>query len=66
MLDYSDPKDPNYDPYWGDRETSSNGLEDTPDLSDFELEEYAEKYMQELREEELIPTTINRPGEKKS
>ncbi|HEX5082074.1 MAG TPA: hypothetical protein VFY40_08510 [Blastocatellia bacterium] len=63
MIDYSDPNDPNFNPHWGDREPSSNGLEDTSDLSDFELEEYAEKFMQELREEELLQTTIDKPVE---
>ena len=39
MIDYNDSNDPNYDPYWGDKETGHSESTDCPDLSGFELEE---------------------------
>jgi hypothetical protein len=66
MTDYNDPNDPNYDPYWGDKEISHSGLADCPDLSDHELEELEEAYTQELREEGLLRPTLVRPGENKT
>jgi hypothetical protein len=66
MIDYNDPNDPNYDPYWGDKETNYSGPADCPDLSDFELEELEEKYIQEMREEGLLRPTLVKPGEYKA
>jgi hypothetical protein len=65
MIDYKDPNDPNYDPYWGDKETGYSGPADCPDLSDLELEELEEEYIREMREEGLLRPTIVKPGEQK-
>src|SRR5215510_14412193 len=54
MIDYNDPNDPNYDPFWRDKETGHNGPIDRHDLSGFELEELEETYIQEMREEGLL------------
>ena len=53
MIDYNDPNDPNYDPYWGDKETTFNGAADCPDLSDHELEEVEDSDVQGTLEEGL-------------
>src|SRR5262249_8351723 len=66
MIDYNDPNDPNYDPYWGDKETGYSGSADCPDLSDLELEELEEKYIREMREEGLLRPTLVKPGETRS
>ena len=63
MIDYNDPNDPNYDPYWGDKETSRDEPADCPDLSDHELEELGETYIKKMREEDLPRPTLVRPGE---
>jgi hypothetical protein len=63
MINYNNPNDPNYDPYLGDEETICNESADCPDLSDFELEELAAKYIREMREEGLLPPTLVKPGE---
>jgi hypothetical protein len=47
MIDYSNPSDPNFDPYWGGEETGLNAPADCPDLSDFELGELAGTYIPE-------------------
>lgn len=65
MIDYNNPNDPNYDPYWGDKETICNESADRPDLSDFELEELEEKYIREMREEGLLRPTLVKPGERR-
>jgi hypothetical protein len=66
MIDYNDRDDPNYDPYWGDKEANHSGLADCPDLSDLELEELEEAYIREMREEGLLRPTLVKPGENKS
>lgn len=66
MTDYNDPNDPNHDPYWRDEETSHSGPVDCPDLSDHELEELEETYIQEMREEGLLRPALVRPGEQKA
>ena len=66
MIDYNDPNDPNYDPYWGDKETGHNGPPDGPDLSGFELDELEEKHVREMREEGLLRPTPIRPAESES
>jgi hypothetical protein len=63
MIDYNDPNDPNYDPYWGDRGTSHGAPAACSDLSDHELEEIAETYIKKMREEGLLRPTLVRPGE---
>jgi hypothetical protein len=63
MIDYNDPNDPNYDSYWGDEETSHGAPADYPDLSDHELEELGETHIKKMREEGLLSTTLDRPGE---
>jgi hypothetical protein len=65
MTDYNDHNDPNYDPYCGDKETSHSRPADCPALSDHELEELEETYIQELRQEGLLRPTLVRPGENK-
>jgi len=65
MIDYSNASDPNYDPYWGDEETSYSEAADYPDLSDSELEELAADYIQEMREDGALRLTVVRPGKKK-
>ena len=32
MIDYNDPNDPNYDSYWGDKETGHRGTTDCPEM----------------------------------
>jgi hypothetical protein len=66
MIDYNDRNDPDYDPYWEDKETNYSGPVDCPDLSDFELEELAGKYIREMGEEGLLRPTLVKPGENKS
>jgi len=66
MIDYSDPNDPNYDPYWGDKVTSSDRLTDPPDLGDLEFEEIAKEYIEEVREEGLLRPVLIKPGERQS
>jgi hypothetical protein len=63
MIDYNDPADPNYDPYWGGKETSHSASAACPDLSDHELEELGETYIKKMREEDLLRPTLVRPGE---
>jgi hypothetical protein len=62
MIDYNDPADPNYDPYWVGKETSHRGPAACPDLSDHELEELGETYIKKMREEGLLRPTLVRPG----
>jgi hypothetical protein len=66
MIDYNDPDAPNYDPYWGDKETSCSGLVDDPSLSDFEIDELEEMYIQEMREAGLLRPTLVRREEQKA
>jgi hypothetical protein len=66
MVDYNDRDDPNYDPYWGDKETNHSEPADCPELSDFELEELEEAYIREMRDEGLLRPTLFKPGENKS
>ena len=47
MIDYSNPSDPNFDPYWRGEEADFDGAADCPDLSDFELGELEETYVPE-------------------
>jgi hypothetical protein len=61
MIDYNDPNDPNYDPYWGDKETSRDESADCPELSDHELEELGDTYIKKMREEGLPRPTLPRP-----
>jgi len=63
MIDYNDPADPNYDPYWGGKETSHSAPAACPDLSDHELEELGETYIKKMREEDLLRPTLVRPEE---
>jgi len=63
MIDYNDPADPNYDPYWGGKETSHSASAACPDLNDHELEELGETYIKTMREEDLLRPTLVRPGE---
>ncbi|HYJ85423.1 MAG TPA: hypothetical protein VEW46_05180 [Pyrinomonadaceae bacterium] len=63
MIDYDDPADQNYDPYWGGKETSHSASAACPDLSDHELEELGETYIKKMREEDLLRPTLVRPGE---
>jgi hypothetical protein len=65
MVGYNDSTDPNYDPYWGDKETSCSGPADYPYLSDFELKELEERYIQEMREAGFLrPTLVEREEQK--
>ena len=66
MIDYNDPNDPNYDPYWGDKETGQNGPPECPDLSGFELDELEEKHLREVREEGLLRPAPIKPAESES
>src|SRR6266508_6700145 len=66
MIDYNDRNDPNYDPYWGDKETNYRRPVDCPDLSDFELQELEEAYIRQMREEGLLRPTLVKPGENES
>src|SRR6266511_5067628 len=66
MIDYNDRDDPNYDPYWGDKEANHSEPADCPDLSDFEIEELEEAYVREMREEGLLRPTLVKPAENKS
>jgi len=66
MVDYNDRDDPNYDPYWGDKETNHSEPADCPELSDFELEELEEAHIREMRDEGLLRPTLFKPGENKS
>jgi hypothetical protein len=66
MIGYNDSIDPNYDPYWGDKETSCSGPADYPGLSDFELEELEETYIQEMRDAGLLRPTPVRCEEQKA
>ena len=63
MTDYNNPTDPNYDPYWGDKETNCSEPADCPDLSDHELEELGETYIKKICGEGLLRPTLVRPGE---
>jgi hypothetical protein len=54
MIDYNDPNDPNYDSYWGDKETSRDEPADCPDLSDHEFEELGETYVKSARRRGLV------------
>jgi len=65
MIDYNDPNDPNYDPYWGDKEASCSEPADSPDLNDFELEEIEETYIREMRKGGLLRSTPVKTGENK-
>jgi hypothetical protein len=60
MIDYNDPTDPNYDPYWGEKETSHSAPAACPDLSDHELEELGGTYIKKMREEGLLRPTLVR------
>jgi hypothetical protein len=66
MISYNDSIDPNYDPYWGNEETSCSRPADYPGLSDFELEELEETYIQEMREAGLLRLTLVRHEEQKA
>jgi hypothetical protein len=61
MIDNNNPTDPNYDPYWGEKETSHSAPAACPDLSDHELEELGESYIKKMREEGLLRPTLVRP-----
>jgi hypothetical protein len=63
MIDYNDPADPNYDPYWGGKETSHSASAACPDLNDHELEELGETYVKKMREDGMLRPTLVRPGE---
>jgi hypothetical protein len=66
MIGYNDSIDPNYDPYWGDKETSCSGPAACPGLSDFDLEELEETYIKEMREAGLLRPTLVRREEQKA
>jgi hypothetical protein len=54
VFNYENPDDPNYDPYWGDKETGYSEMTDYSGQSDLELEELEEKNLRELREEGIL------------
>lgn len=61
MIDYSDPNDPNYDPYWEDEETGYSEPADCPDLSEIEIEELAAEYIREMRKDGLLRPVLIKP-----
>jgi hypothetical protein len=66
MINYNDPNDPNYDPYWPSRaneENAGGGQFDPLPMDDLEFEEMEEQLIREMREEGLLRPTLVKPGE---
>jgi hypothetical protein len=66
MINYSDPNDPNYDPYWEGEKRESGEQFDPPPMDDLEFEELEEQLIREMREEGLLRPTLVKPGESDS
>ena len=66
MINYSDPNDPNYDPYWPPPEEEKGGSGEQFDslpMDDLEFEELEEQLIREMREAGLLRPTLVKPRE---